>query len=159
DPQSRIVASGLGYIDLASAHPARFRLMFSSARPDRDGPHFSTASLQPFQKPVSETAAVADRNPSQDQAGTRGRMASWALVHGLAELIVSGRAERPLGLAALQRGERDAVLTDILQRLAASGVCTRMFTARHRCGAEAATAMTPGAAPPRGAKVPDRCSC
>jgi len=122
DPQSRIVASGLGYIDFASAHPALFRLMFSSDRPDRDDPHFSTASLQTFEKLVSETEAVANRNPYQDQAAMRGLMASWALVHGLAELIVSGRAERPLGLAALQRGERDAVLTDILQRLAASGV-------------------------------------
>src|SRR5690554_4616148 len=121
DPRSRIAASGLGYIDFAIAHPALFRLMFSSDRPDRDDPRFSTASLQTFEKLVSETEAVANRNPYEDLAAMKDLMASWALVHGLAELIVSGRAERPLGLAALRDDERDAVLTGILRRLAPDG--------------------------------------
>jgi|SRR5690606_23701642 len=120
-PRARIVASGLGYIDFASAHPALFRLMFSSDLPDRDDPRFSTASLLTFEKLVSETEAVANRNPYRDQAAMTDLMASWALVHGLAELIVSGRAERPLGLAALRDDERDAVLTGILRRLAPDG--------------------------------------
>ncbi|MDH5821705.1 TetR/AcrR family transcriptional regulator [Luteimonas sp. RD2P54] len=121
DPRARIVASGLGYIDFAIAHPALFRLMFASDRPDRDDPRFATASLQTFEKLVAETEAIANRNPYRDPAAMKDLMASWALVHGLAELIVSGRAERPLGLSALQDDERDALLTDIVQRLASAG--------------------------------------
>lgn len=117
DPRSRIVASGLGYIDFAIAHPALFRLMFSSDRPDRDDQHFLKASLQTFEKLVSETRAVVKRNPYEDTDAMRDLMASWSLVHGLAELIVSGRAERPLGLSTLHDDERDAVVTDIIGRI------------------------------------------
>src|SRR5690554_1829417 len=117
DPRSRIAASGLGYIDFAIAHPALFRLMFSSDRPDRNNPHFSQASLETFERLVSETQAVAKKNPYEDKDAMKDLMVSWSLVHGLAELIVSGRAERPLGLAKLQNDERDAVLTDIIRRI------------------------------------------
>lgn len=33
DPMSQLVAAGMGYIDFAMAHPALFRVMFSSDRP------------------------------------------------------------------------------------------------------------------------------
>lgn len=117
DPRSRIAASGLGYIDFAIAHPALFRLMFSSDRPDRNNPDFSKASLETFERLVSETQAVAKKNPYEDKDAMKDLMVSWSLVHGLAELIVSGRAERLLGLAKLQDDERDAVLTDIIRRI------------------------------------------
>src|SRR4029450_13468313 len=36
DALSQLVAAGMGYIDFAMAHPALFRLMFSSDRPDHE---------------------------------------------------------------------------------------------------------------------------
>ena len=42
--------------------------------------------------------------------------ASWAMVHGLADLIVSGRAERPLNFSNLSKKERDALLSEMMGR-------------------------------------------
>lgn len=117
DPRSRIVASGLGYVDFAMAHPALFRLMFSSERPDRDDEEFSRASFETFEKLVAETRAVTGSNPWESADAMKDLMASWSLVHGLAELVVSGRAERPLGLDALDDQARDRLLTDIIRKL------------------------------------------
>ena len=117
DPRSQAVASGLGYIDFATSHPALFRLMFASERPDRAETHFATASLAAFDKLVAETRAIAGNDPYADPDAMSQLVASWSLVHGLAELIVAGRAERLLGLSSLSVDQRDAVLSDILRRV------------------------------------------
>src|SRR5262245_11243232 len=48
DGMSQLVAAGLGYIDFALAHPALFRLMFSSGRPDHEAPELSAAGAEAF---------------------------------------------------------------------------------------------------------------
>src|SRR5262245_22981090 len=45
---SQLVAAGMGYIDFALAHPALFRLMFSSDRPDHEAPELSAAGAEAF---------------------------------------------------------------------------------------------------------------
>ncbi|GAB4190112.1 MAG: TetR/AcrR family transcriptional regulator [Wenzhouxiangellaceae bacterium] len=117
EPRSQAVASGLGYIDFAVAHPALFRLMFASERPDRADTHFAAASLAAFDKLVVEIQAVAGSDPYANPEAMIQLIAAWSVVHGLAELIVSGRAERPLGLEGLSTEQRDAVLSDILRRV------------------------------------------
>jgi hypothetical protein len=44
-------------------------------------------------------------------------MTSWSVVHGLAELIISGRAEGPLQLSARLPEQRDAAIRAILMRV------------------------------------------
>ena len=117
DPHSRLVALGLGYINFAGENPALFRLMFSSDHPNREDEHFAQISLEAFNNLVAETRALLKRDPYKDANAMQDLVTSWALVHGLAELIVSGRTERPLGLSSLSDEDKERVLTNILLRI------------------------------------------
>lgn len=115
-PIEQAVASGLGYIDFAEAHPALFRLMFSSQKPDRSDPGFAAAALEAYAKLEREAAALL---PADAEASDRTTvvMASWSVVHGLAELIISGRAERPLALSLQSSQSRDAAIRAIILKV------------------------------------------
>lgn len=112
----QFMASGLGYIDFAEAHPALFQLMFASEKPDRSHPLFAEASMAAFGKLEREVAALY---PGDVASATRTTllMTSWSVVHGLAELIISGRAEGPLQLSARSPEQRDAAIRAILMRV------------------------------------------
>lgn len=116
DPKSQLAASGLGYIDFAIKNPALFRLMFSSEKPDRTDDRFFDVALEVFNKLVSDTQKVSGKDPYRDRETMKELMASWSIVHGLAELMISGRAERPMGFDKMTKAERDAVIIDIIQR-------------------------------------------
>ena len=117
DARARLVASGLGYLEFAMANPQLFHLMFNSSIPDRDDERFFNVALSVFDRLVDNTQAVNGKSPYSDEASMVDLMASWSLVHGLAELIVSGRAERPLQLSQLSQEDREAVLSAILGRV------------------------------------------
>jgi len=117
DPKSQLVASGLGYIDFAVQNPALFRLMFSSEMPDRTNDKFAVVAHSAFNKLVADMQSVLEVDPYSDPIAMKDLMASWALVHGLADLMVSGRAERPMGFNQMTNAERDATLTDIILRV------------------------------------------
>jgi AcrR family transcriptional regulator len=112
DPASQILAAGLGYIDFAMASPALFRLMFSSAMPDRNSAELSGAGARAYGHLLAQIAAAGGRvgpdgRPTEDVA------AAWAIVHGLADLIQSG----PMAdLRAMPAAERDAFLSKIIRR-------------------------------------------
>lgn len=116
-PLDQIVASGLGYIDFAVEFPELFSLMFNSSIPDRSDERFFDIALTAFERLVKNTEAYNGKNPYTDRESMKDLMASWAVVHGLAELVISGRAERPLGLDKLSQEERDLVLGSILLRV------------------------------------------
>lgn len=116
DPESQLVASGLGYVDFAEKNPALFRLMFSSEKPDRTNDHFAAAANSAFDKLVANIRSVLGTDPYTDPVGMRQVMASWAMVHGLADLIIAGRAERPMGFGQMTAAEREAALADIMLR-------------------------------------------
>ena len=116
DPRARSLASGLGYLDFAVKNPELFRIMFNSSIPDRSDDRFLNVSLGVFNRLVQNSEALNMRNPYTDPEGMVDLMASWAIVHGLAELIISGRAERTLGISELSASERDKVLTAIIAR-------------------------------------------
>lgn len=111
DRRDRLVAAGLGYVDFALAHPALFRLMFSSARPN-----FATDELR-------AAAGAAHRHLLDHAAGLRGAPAAaededladvtalWAMAHGLADLLQAGRI-----LGGLDPGARERVLREALAR-------------------------------------------
>jgi AcrR family transcriptional regulator len=116
DPKSQLIASGLGYIDFAMANPALFRLMFSSEKPDRTNDKFAEISVAAFNKLVTAISNRIDTDPYSDPMAMRQVMTTWSIVHGLAELVISGRAEVPLGFGQMTRAQRDAALADIMRR-------------------------------------------
>lgn len=116
DPKSKLIASGLGYVDFAVENPALFRLMFSSEKPDRTANKFHLAALAAFDKLVADVRDVVASDPYDDPAAMMDVVASWSIVHGLAELIISGRTERPMGFSQMSRAERDVALADIMFR-------------------------------------------
>ena len=54
DPLALLVAAGMGYVDFAMAHPALFRLMFSSDRPDREAEELHVAASAAYRKLVED---------------------------------------------------------------------------------------------------------
>ena len=117
DPRERLVASGLAYVEFAMDHPELFRLMFNSSIPDRTDVRFFDVALSVFDRLVRNTESFTGGNPYEDRESMLDLMASWSLVHGLAELIISGRAERPLNLSDLEPAERRRTLSSILARV------------------------------------------
>lgn len=116
DPQSQLVAAGLGYIDFAVKNPALFRLMFSSEKPDRDNARFSAAANAAFDKLVDDSRSFYGVDPYKDRTAMKNVMALWAMVHGLADLMIAGRLERPMGFSTMTRAERDSELAQIILR-------------------------------------------
>ena len=110
EPLSQLVASGMGYIDFAMAHPALFRLMFSSDRPDHEAEELHLAASAAYRKLVEDVARLdahrAEPLPSEV-------MRTWAIAHGLADLMNSRRLKPLLGL---RKTERDAALSEMLRR-------------------------------------------
>ncbi|MEM6762309.1 MAG: TetR/AcrR family transcriptional regulator [Pseudomonadota bacterium] len=106
DARSQLIASGCGYVRFALAHPALFRLMFSSWRPNTGDAALSETASQAFQHLVERVTASAGKAPSPVEL-----MAVWSVAHGLADLMINGKAKT---LAALYdvHGERaiEAVL-------------------------------------------------
>lgn len=117
DPKSQLVASGLGYIDFAVENPALFRLMFSSEKPDRTDESFNHAAFSAFNKLIADTQLVVQSDPNVDREAMKDVMASWAIVHGLADLIISGRTDRPMGFNQMSRAQLDSALTNLISRV------------------------------------------
>lgn len=90
-PHAQLEAAGLGYMDFARAEPALFRLMFSSGRPDRNDAALSEAASASFEVLVGAVSAISGIDPRKDRESMLDVTALWAIVHGLAELTLSGR--------------------------------------------------------------------
>lgn len=96
DGLSQLVAAGLGYVAFATAHPALFHLMFTSRRPDPADPALCAAGALAYGRLVrdvgrlveEETATTPARPPEDVEARIA---ATWALAHGLADLVIAGR--------------------------------------------------------------------
>lgn len=116
DPRSRLAASGLGYLDFAAAHPALFRLMFSSERPDRSDPVLSEAADAAFEKLVRHVQGTTGRDPHADPPAMADVLAAWAVAHGLADLLIADRLGRAEFLHTLSTEERDRLFGDIVLR-------------------------------------------
>jgi AcrR family transcriptional regulator len=111
DPRSQFVASGLGYLDFAESAPALFRLMFASGRTDTKTPELAEAGRAAYDNLVDCVARLRGVSPYADAAAMLQVAAAWSLVHGYAELVISGRMRSE---AKLTKPERDARLARIL---------------------------------------------
>ena len=118
----RLVAAGLGYIEFATAHPALFRLMFASERPDFAAPPLSEAASAAYGhlienvaelRGVPHDAAALERDP----AAMADAAAAWAVVHGLADLLQAGRMTF---LRTLATPDREKVLAALIRRCVTS---------------------------------------
>jgi AcrR family transcriptional regulator len=112
-PADIVVAAGLGYIEFAIAHPALFRLMFASERPDFADPALRAASRAAYAHLLEGIGTLRGRDPIGDPAGMTDVAAAWATVHGLADLL---QACRMGFLQALPSAERETVMTTIIRR-------------------------------------------
>jgi AcrR family transcriptional regulator len=113
DALSLLVAAGMGYIDFAMAHPALFRLMFSSDRPDHEAEELQVAARAAYRQLVEDVARVRGAAPGQAEPLPSEVMRTWAVAHGLADLMNSRRLKPLLGL---RKAERDAALSEMLRR-------------------------------------------
>ena len=105
----RLIASGLGYVDFALAHPALFRLMFSSARPNFATEELRAAAGAAQAHLLELAAALRGDAPAGDERADV--TALWAMAHGLADLLQAGRI-----LGGLTPEERERILRDALAR-------------------------------------------
>ena len=116
-PKAQLAAAGLGYIKFAAEHPALFRLMFSSKRPDFISEPLSNAAQRSFDMLVENIEAVHGKNAYQDEKAMQDVMAAWAVTHGLADLLSSGRMKY---LTNLSEPDRSRILSQIIIRLVTS---------------------------------------
>lgn len=88
---TRLIAAGLGYVDFARAHPALFRLIFASDRPDHADPELCAAAEAAFGAQQGDVAAALGRERAAGPEGRALLQASWAMAHGIADLLIAGR--------------------------------------------------------------------
>lgn len=116
DDLAQLVAAGRGYIKFATANPALFQLMFSSSRPNRSDVTLKEAAGAAFDLLLDEVYQLTGTDPRTDQAAMVDVMASWAVVHGIADLLNSGQLKF---LQDLRKSERKAMINDVIARVAA----------------------------------------
>ncbi|MBX3531746.1 MAG: WHG domain-containing protein [Rhizobiaceae bacterium] len=121
DPFERLVAIGLGYIDFARASPSLFRLMHSSFRPDFQSADVAVHARDAFAMLVGCVSAVRGEDATATLEGLNDIMAAWSVVHGMSDLILSGRTL----LSTMQRVGSDENLRTILRRTLPGGGATR----------------------------------
>jgi AcrR family transcriptional regulator len=92
-------AMGEAYVHFALAHPQRFRLMFGGQISIARHPHLREVATKTFE---GLSGALAARVP-EAQGARDASIAAWALVHGLAQLLLGGRIS-----SAAKRGRDDA---------------------------------------------------
>ncbi|WP_282608606.1 TetR/AcrR family transcriptional regulator [Pelagibius sp. Alg239-R121] len=115
---AQLVAAGLGYIDFAMTNPALFRLMFSSKRPDFCQGELAEAATIAFEKLLDDVGRYRNGDPREDDGVMADAMSTWAMVHGLADLLNGGRMKF---LQNLPRKRREELLADMILRAASPG--------------------------------------
>lgn len=106
DPTSQLVAAGVGYVDFAMARPALFRLLWQSKRPDFSDADLAQAARAAYSHLVDQVTSAGGRSTADEAA-------AWAIAHGLADLLASGRLK---SIGALPPPARDEMLATIIRR-------------------------------------------
>jgi AcrR family transcriptional regulator len=106
-PRAQMIAAGLGYVDFALARPALFRLMHASNRPAYDTPDLGTVAKAAYDHLCGGVAAI------KPEPGIADIGAVWAIAHGLADLLASGRL---YSISSLPPAPRDKVIVEIIAR-------------------------------------------
>lgn len=121
DPGAQLAASGLGYIDFAIENPALFRLMFSSERPDTANSTLEVTSGGAFDKLLRQVHNMGGVDTYSDPASMANVMATWAMVHGLADLLIGTASSLTNYFDNMSKLDREAVLSDMILRASSFG--------------------------------------
>jgi AcrR family transcriptional regulator len=93
-PKHRLKALGRAYVAFAAGHPQLYRLMFGVGLADwKRYPSLTQAALAscvPVQQALAATTEGGDAAVKQPEAAW---IATWALVHGLASLLIDGKLD------------------------------------------------------------------
>jgi AcrR family transcriptional regulator len=117
EPIARLKALGAAYVGFALAHPARYQLMFRSARVDAQEPALREASQAAFAQLAQAVAAVTGRVQALDARDPQVLLA-WSAVHGFAMLVLEPQLEVLRGEAWAPR--LDAILDALAPAWAAA---------------------------------------
>jgi AcrR family transcriptional regulator len=91
-PRERLRALGVAYVRFALAHPAYLRVMFGSEVPDKGAhPALKEAGDRTFEMLVQGIREAQATGHVQSGDPRELAVAAWALVHGLAALLIDGR--------------------------------------------------------------------
>lgn len=105
--------AGFGYIAFAAQNPALFRLIFASDRPNYEDETLAAAGEAAFRHLCGLIQTRTGTDPFEDSTAMEDAMALWAMAHGLADLLGSGRMGM---LQELDKTTREAVIGRILSR-------------------------------------------
>ncbi|WP_375284787.1 TetR/AcrR family transcriptional regulator [Marinicauda pacifica] len=103
--QDRLVASGLAYVEFALGHPQMFTLMFASKYPNFSDPALDKASMAAFSSFIEDVRRGRKASKPDEESVDVPAMASWARIHGLALLLLTGRMRSVLALDPDRRRE------------------------------------------------------
>lgn len=135
EPRARVRALGEAYVGFALEHPIDFRLVMQDelepGSGERRGPSYEM--LEGALRAAQESGAVRGDVPARELA-----IVAWALVHGLATLVTSGRLPR--------RADKLARLTDVFATVFFDGASTPPLSAPREATREAAREATREAA-------------
>ena len=112
DPQKRLAAQGRAYVAFALKYPARFQLMFRSARLDPARGNFAVVADKAFML-LADAVRDLMRIPrgAELTPDAHGKvLALWSVVHGFAHLVLGGQMDR----AATALGGKKAIMARIL---------------------------------------------
>lgn len=105
NPVERLQAAGVAYVIFAVTHPELFRLMFGGRWGDAEAyPELRAASELTFES-LREMIVGAHGSADPGSAALAARTA-WALVHGIATLLVDGGIDLPADTEAIASAER-----------------------------------------------------
>jgi AcrR family transcriptional regulator len=121
EPLALLQGLGVAYVRFALAHPSYLRVMFGPEIPDKGAhPALDAAGARTFDLLVQAIASAQSTGHVRggDPAGLA--VAAWALVHGLASLLVDGRlreqAATPLDATALAERVTETLLIGLAPR-------------------------------------------
>lgn len=89
--RGRLMGYGLAYCDFAREHQALFRLCFASIKPDHGDPNLAEVGDKAFLRLVDRVCACDGSTPEWTAKGMERVYLCWALSHGIADLLASGR--------------------------------------------------------------------
>ncbi len=113
DARARLAAAGRGYVRFACEWPQLFRLMFGDGRLDRADPALAAAGHAAFTLLIDAVTAAHPGTTSSDPDVRSRTVRAWALVHGLAFLVLDGQLD---SFTKGEPGGLDAVVAAVLER-------------------------------------------
>ena len=118
DPFSRLQAAGTAYVTFAVTRPGLFRLMFSGRWRDAAGfPELEAAEGLAFGALQEMIMGAWGGDESRSHLLPSAARAAWALVHGIAMLLVDGRIATPPGTGPVESARQlTEELTTVLGR-------------------------------------------